>query len=253
MKMLLLGGTTEASAIARSLAGDPAIRAVLSLAGRTRAPVLPPIPARIGGFGGIDGLIKYLTDHAVEALVDATHPFAAQMSRHAEAAAAATGVRRLAVVRPLWQAGPGDDWIEVAGMTEAAAALGVEPRRVFLTVGQQELAPFAAAPWHDYLIRSVDPPPPAVLPPRAECIAARGPFEVGAERTLFERHRIELLVTKNSGGTAAAAKLAAARDLGVKVIMVARPPAPAGPSVADAADAIAWLRDHAATSARRGV
>ena len=253
MNVLLLGGTTEASAVARALAGDPTIRAVLSLAGRTRAPVLPEIPARVGGFGGVDGLVRYLREHSVEVLVDATHPFATQMSRNAQAAAERTGVRRLVVLRPEWQRELGDAWSEVADMRQAAAALGTEPRRVFLTVGQQELAPFAAAPWHDYLIRSVDAPEAAALPARARCIVARGPFEVEAERRLLEQHAIEVLITKNSGGTATVAKLTAARALRLPVVIVARPAPVAGPTVVGAAAAMAWLRHHAATSAARGV
>ncbi len=249
MNVLILGGTTEASAIAAGLAGDSAIRAVLSLAGRTRVPALPAIPARRGGFGGVDGLAHYLCQQDVDVLVDATHPFAAQMSRHARLAAERAGVRLLAVVRPAWEPQPGDDWTEVPDMAAAVVALGGPPRRVFLTVGQQELAPFAAAPWHDYLIRSVEPPHPSALPPRARCIAARGPFLLADERRLLEEHAIEVLVTKNSGGSATSAKLAAARALGLPVVMVARPPE-AGPGVADAAAALAWLR-HAVTP--RGV
>ncbi len=247
MNALILGGTTEASAIAAGLAGDPAIRAVLSLAGRTRAPALPAIPARRGGFGGVDGLARYLRDAGIDAMVDATHPFAAQMSRHAQDAARQVGVPLLAVLRPAWERQAGDDWTEVADMQAAVEALGLLPRRVFLTVGQQELAPFAAAPWHDYLIRSVEPPDPLALPPRARCIAARGPFAAADERRLLEREAIEALVTKNSGGSATAGKLAAARMLGVPVVMVARPPQAGGPSVADAAQALAWLRHQAAT------
>lgn len=247
MNVLILGGTTEASAIAAGLAGDPIIRPVLSLAGRTRAPVLPAVAARRGGFGGVDGLVRYLRDEAVDVLVDATHPFAAQMSRHALAAAELSGVRCLAVVRLAWQAQPGDAWTEAPDMPAAVAALGMQPRRVFLTVGQQELTPFAAAPWHDYLIRSVEPPDPAVLPPRARCITARGPFEAAAEQRLLEDEAVEVIVTKNSGGTATVAKLTAARALGLPVIMVTRPATVPGPTVADAAEALAWLRRHAAT------
>ena len=243
--VLILGGTTEASAIARALVGDAGIRATLSLAGRTRTPVLPAIACRRGGFGGVDGLAAHLRAHGVDALIDATHPFAAQISRHAAEAAARTGVARLAVVRPGWEAQSGDRWTPVPDMDSAVAALGPAPRRVFLTVGQQELAPFLAAPWHEYLIRSVEPPDPASLPPRAACIAGRGPFETAAERRLLETARIEVLVTKNSGGAATAAKLEAARGLGLEVVIVARPPPPPGPAVQDAAAALAWLR-HAA-------
>ncbi len=250
--MLILGGTTEASAIAAALADHPRMRPVLSFAGRTRAPVLPAVPARRGGFGGVNGLAAYLRAQDVAALIDATHPFAAQISRNARAAAHAADVPTVAVSRPPWAAGPGDCWTEVADMPAAVQALGTAPRRVFLTVGQQELAPFMLAPWHRYLIRSVEPPDPALLPPAARCIAARGPFREDAERTLLEQENVEVLVTKNSGGAATAPKLAAARALGVPVVMVARPAALFGGTVPDAAGALAWL-DHVAATWKRGV
>ena len=243
--MLILGGTTEASAIAAALAGHKQWRPVLSLAGRTRAPVLPAVPARRGGFGGVDGLAGFLQAQSVAALIDATHPFAARISQNAQAAARIAGVPTVAVSRPPWVAQPGDHWIEVADMPTAAQALGAAPRRVFLTVGQQELAAFRLAPWHHYLIRSVEPPDPALLPPTTQCITARGPFREEAERALLEQQGVEVLVTKNSGGAATAPKLAAARALGVPVIMVARPPAPPGRTVPDTAGALAWL-DHVA-------
>jgi precorrin-6A/cobalt-precorrin-6A reductase len=260
MKVLILGGTTEASALVRALEGDAWFQPVLSLAGRTRAPVLPAAPSRRGGFGGVAGLVGYLRDEGVGALVDATHPYAAQMHRHAAEAAAEAGVARVAVSRPAWVAGPGDRWIEVADMGAAVEALdgGVfgcaltpavsqreRGKRVFLTVGQQELTPFRAAPWHEYLIRSVEAPDPGVLPPRARCIAARGPFLVEEERALLEREGIEVVVTKNSGGAATAAKLEAARQLGLPVVLVARPVRPAPPVVEDVAGALAWLHQAA--------
>ena len=252
MEVLILGGTTEASVIATALVGDARVRVVLSLAGRTRAPVLPAVPARRGGFGGVDGLVAYLREYSVAALIDATHPFAAQMSRNAMAAATIAGVPMISVLRPQWAACPGDRWTTVGNMPAAVQALGVTPRRVFLTVGQQELAPFSLAPWHNYLIRSVEPPDPALLPATARYIAARGPFREDEERRLLEREGIEALVTKNSGGAATAPKLAAARALGIEVVMVARPVAPPGETVPDAAGALAWL-DHVVAMWKRGV
>ncbi len=252
MEVLILGGTTEASAIATALAGDARVRAVLSLAGRTRAPVLPAIPARRGGFGGVDGMVAYLRKHDVAALIDATHPFAAQISRNAVAAATIVGVPMISVLRPQWIACPGDRWTRVADMPAAVQALGVTPQRVFLTIGQQELAPFSLAPWHRYLVRSVEPPDPALLPATARYIAARGPFREDEERRLLEQEGIEALVTKNSGGTAAAPKLAAARALGIQVVMVVRPEAPPGKTVPDAAGALAWL-NHVVATWKRGV
>lgn len=251
MNILILGGTTEASAIARGLAGDARFRPMLSLAGRTRTPVPPPVPWRSGGFGGVDGLAAYLAAQEVDALVDATHPFAAQISRNAVLAAGLVGVPYLAVLRPAWVAGPGDAWALVQDMPAAALALGRQARRVLLTVGQKELAPFALAPWHRYLIRSVDAPPVSLVPPDARVMAARGPFAWADEVRLLAAERIEVLVTKNSGGTATAAKLAAARALGVRVVMVQRPPAPRG-TVPDAASALAWLHHGAAGGWDRG-
>lgn len=253
MNVLILGGTTESSALARALAGDGRFRATLSLAGRTRRPLPQPLPCRVGGFGGVEGLASYLAEHRVEALIDATHPFAAQMSRHAAQAARQTGTRLLAVVRPAWCPQPGDRWTAVPSMVAAAEALGRVGRRVLLTVGQQDLAPFAAAPWHSYVVRSVDPPSPHTLPPGAEVITARGPFAEPDERRLLAERRVEVLVTKNSGGEATRPKLDAARALGLPVVMVARPDPPPGVErVATAAQALAWLVHQHGAAPRGG-
>ncbi len=256
MRVLILGGTGEATALAHALAGDARFEATLSLAGRTRSPVTPPIPYRIGGFGGVAGLAAYLGGERIAALIDATHPFAAQMSRHAVLAAELARVPLLRISRSPWQATPDDHWTVVPDMAAAAEALVGTPRRVFLTIGQKDLAAFAAAPWHDYLVRSVDPPDPAALPPRATVIVARGPFEREAERTLLRQHRIEVVVTKNSGGSATVGKLIAARTLGLPVIMVERPPALPGMStVADSRAGLEWLTQlhGGARPERRGV
>jgi len=246
MRVLILGGTTEASAIARALAGDVRFAPVLSLAGRTRAPAAPPIPWRIGGFGGVAGLAAYLRQEGVAALIDATHPFAARMKQNAVQAAAEADVPRVTVLRPAWQPEAGDRWIAAATMADAFAALGPTPRRVFLTVGQKELSPFHGP--HRYLVRSVDPP--AILPPNATLITARGPFAAAAEQALLVAHGIEIVVSKNAGGSATEGKLTAARALGLPVVMVARPAPPEGSLVPDAAAALAWLEHQ---RARRGV
>ncbi len=243
MRILILGGSTEASVLARTLAGDPRFLPILSLAGRTAAPVLPPVAVRIGGFGGVAGLAEWLRAERIAAVVNATHPFAARISDNAVAAAGITATPLLRVLRPAWTPTAGDAWQEVPDMAAAARALGPVPRRVLLTVGRQDLAPFAAAPQHFYLVRSVDPPPAETLPPRAQVIAARGPFAEAAERTLLRDHAIGVLVTKNAGGSATRGKLDAARAGGVKVVMVARPPPAAGATVADTAGAMEWL-DH---------
>jgi precorrin-6A/cobalt-precorrin-6A reductase len=258
-KILLLGGTGEASALALLLADDPSFSAVLSLAGRTAAPVLPAIPCRIGGFGGAAGLARYLQDNAIQLLVVATHPFAAQIRQNAVAAARATATPLLLIERPAWDQEPGDRWTEVKDMGQAAAALGPAPRRVLLTIGRKDLAPFAAAPWHDYVIRSVDAPPPELLPPAAKIITARGPFMLEDDRRLLQGERIEVIVTKNSGGTATQSKLIAARELGIPVLMIARPlwPDVSGldaTRVRDTAGALRWLAArHETSSTKRGV
>ncbi|MBW4034731.1 MAG: cobalt-precorrin-6A reductase [Proteobacteria bacterium] len=255
LRTLILGGTTEAANLARALAHDaralahePTIAATLSLAGRTTAPILPPIPHRIGGFGGIAGLVAYLRTTETAAIIDATHPFAAQISDHACQAAALTATPILRIDRPAWRAEPGDQWTHVTTMTQAAQALGPTPRRVFLTIGQQDLAPFRAAPWHDYIIRSVDPPAAALCPPNAELITARGPFTVAGETALLQTHRIDIIVTKNAGAAATSAKLTAARTLGIPIIMIARPSLPPCPTVPDADGALDWLKRQVITA-----
>lgn len=260
LRILLLGGTSEASALAGLLAKDQSFNPVLSLAGRTIAPVLPAIPCRVGGFGGAAGLARYLQDNAIQALVVATHPFAAQIRQNAVDAARATGTKLLLIERPAWEQEAGDHWTEVANMEQAAAALGPAPRGVLLTIGRKDLAPFAAAPWHAYVIRSVDAPPPEILPPHTKIITARGPFTLEDDLRMLHETRIEVIVTKNSGGTATQSKLTAARELGLPVIMVARPPWPGvagleATRASDAASALAWLvaRHSDAPSAERGV
>ncbi|MBC9713716.1 cobalt-precorrin-6A reductase [Streptomyces sp. TRM66268-LWL] len=238
--VLILGGTTEARALATALAGRPDLRVTTSLAGRVSAPALIEGEVRTGGFGGAAGLGAYLRDEHVDALIDATHPFAAAISAHAAEAAARTGVPVVALRRPGWGAGPGDVWHDVHSLAEAAALLPELGRRVFLTTGRQGLAEFAGLAGH-FLVRSVEPPEPP-LPADTEVLLARGPFTVADETELLRTHRIDVLVTKDSGGAATAAKLVAARELGVPVVVVRRPPVPAGvPAVPDVAGALAWL------------
>ena len=246
-RILILGGTTEARELAGALAG---FDVTLSLAGRTVAPVRQPVPVRTGGFGGVAGLVAHLRSERVGLLVDATHPYAATISAHAAEAAGIAGVPLLAVRRPGWERGEGDDWVEVADIAAAVAALGEVPRRVFLALGRQEVAGFAAAPQHDYLIRSVDPVEPKLGVPRATYLLGRGPFDATEERAMLEAHGIERIVCKNSGGAATYGKIMAARELGLRVVMLARPVLPEVPSVGAVAEACAWI-GHWAT--RRGV
>jgi len=252
MRVLILGGTTEASALARLVAGDPRFEATLSLAGRTTAPRPQPVATRVGGFGGAGGLAAYIEERAIEAVIDATHPYADQMSANAVAACRQTGVPLASLVRDAWQPGPGDNWRDVPSTEAAADALGPAKRCVFLTIGRQELPLFAAAPQHRYVARLIEPPQQATLPPDLVLLQQRGPFDLEAERRLLVDEKIDVMVSKNSGGEATHPKIVAARQLGLPVIMIARPDKPAGHVVADPEDAVAWLA-HAPSRSRRGV
>ena len=246
--MLVLGGSGEASALVASLSQDPAYAVILSLAGRTVAPLASPVAVRVGGFGGAVGLQAYLCANAIDVLVDATHPFAMQISENARIAAAASGCPLLRVTRPPWRAGPSDIWLSVGDAHAAAIALGPAPRRVFLTVGRLQLAAFAAAPQHDYLVRTIDPQAADHGLRQASFVTGRGPFAVADEERLLRSSGIDALVTKNSGGAMSAAKLEAARRLGITVVMIERPGTDEG---LDVPAALAELRRHA--SAQRGV
>ncbi len=243
MRILVLGGTSEASALAQVLGGRPDLDTILSFAGRIRIPEGWPVRTRIGGFGGIDGLVAYLRSEAVDAVVDATHPFATQMSRHAQAACAATGTPFALLTRPAWRYEPQDHWIGVADMNAAAAALGAKPRRVFLTVGRLHIAAFEMAPQHHYLVRSIEMPDPLPRLPHLKFIAGRGPFDVEAELVLMQSEAIDILVTKNSGAPATFAKIEAARQLGLPIIMIERPQQAGMTAFYDPAEVIAWI-DH---------
>jgi len=253
IRILILGGTTEARQLAERLAGRADLDVTLSLAGRTAAPVPHPVPVRVGGFGGAGGLANYLAERCVNVLIDATHPYATIISESASAAARETAVPFTALRRPPWSAVAGDRWIEVSDTGAAVNAIGEECRNVFIALGRNDLAPFAGAPQHHYLIRSVDPVDPPLPLPHASYLTARGPFTEADDRALMTAHKTEVVISKNSGGSAAYGKIAAARALGIAVIMLRRPPAPDGPAVESIEDAVAWL-DHAITSAAaRGV
>lgn len=253
MRILILGGTAEARRLAERLAGRSDLAVTLSLAGRTAAPAVQPVPVRIGGFGGAGGLARYLSVEGIDTLIDATHPYAAVISANAARAAQSAGVPLLALRRPPWRPIAGDRWIEVADVPAAVAALGAAPRRVFLALGRQELAPFAQAPQHRYLVRSVDPVDPPLAVPHATYITARGPFTEADDSALLREHGIEVIVAKNSGGSATYGKIAAARILGLAVIMPSRPPLPAVRAVETVEDALAWLDHVQEPRAHRGV
>ncbi|MFF8843950.1 cobalt-precorrin-6A reductase [Streptomyces sp. NPDC015127] len=248
MHVLVLGGTAEARALAAAL--HPEVRVTSSLAGRVAAPRLPAGDVRIGGFGGVEGLVDWVRAHHVDAVIDATHPFAERISFNAARAAATAHVPLLALRRPGWVPVEGDDWHPVGSLAEAARALdglgwghlpGRSPRgRVFLTTGRMGLAAFAHCPqW--FLVRSVDAPE-APMPARTEVLLDRGPFTLDGERGLLRAHRVDVLVTKDSGGAATAPKLRAAREAGIPVVVVRRPPVPEGVRVAATVEAAAaWV------------
>ncbi len=226
--------------MARALA-EAGVDAVYSYAGRTEAPVAQPLPLRVGGFGGVAGLVAYLKAEGFTHLIDATHPFAARMSHNAVQACAEADIPLVALERAPWRAVPGDRWTHVPDLAVAAAALGEAPRRVFLAIGRQTLEAFSVAPQHHYLLRLVDPPTEPLPLPRAEAVIARGPFTVAGDRALLAAHSIEVIVAKNAGGAGAEAKLVAARELGLPVILIDRPRVPDRRVARSVEEIMAWL------------
>ena len=247
-KILILGGTAEARALAERLAPRRDLDVTLSLAGRTAAPARQAVPVRVGGFGGTDGLADYLKRERVDVLVDATHPYASIISANAIAAARVADVCLIALQRPRWEPVAGDRWTEVNNVEAAVETLGRTARRVFVTLGRNELAPLQSAPQHFYLIRSVDPVEPPLALSHAQYVTARGPFAEPDERALMAAHGIDVVIAKNSGGTATYGKIAAARALGIAVVMLRRPPLLDRPAVRNVDEALVSL-DHALASA----
>jgi precorrin-6A/cobalt-precorrin-6A reductase len=239
-RILLLAGSSEASELAARLAAHPGLLVTSSFAGRVKSLSIPPGDVRVGGFGGPHGLTRWIIENHVAAVIDATHPFTARMPHHVILACGSANVPHLRVLRSAWQPEPGDQWMTVTTLDAAAAKLReTKARRVFLTTGRQELAPFVHAdPETWFLVRSIETPDPMPLG-HAQVVLSRGPFGLEDELALMKEHRIDTLVTKNSGGAAAAAKLAAARALGVDVVMISRPPTE-GSSVGTVDEAMAW-------------
>lgn len=247
--ILVLGGSTEASELTRALSvrGEH-IQVVVSFAGRTTArnPLPPGVEVRVGGFGGVGGLVDHLRQHRYDAVIDATHPFARRMPFNAAAACSQTGVALLRLTRAPWAPTAGDRWILASSIPEAAdLAAEHGARRVLLTIGRQELRPFSRCA-AEFVVRSIDPPDPRVLP-YATVLLARAPFTVDGELGVLRTHQIDLVVAKNSGGTATRPKLDAARQLAIPVVMVERPPAPPVDTAASVEDALTWLTDHIGT------
>jgi precorrin-6A/cobalt-precorrin-6A reductase len=250
-RLLILGGTAEAAALARAVAerfGDR-LAMTTALAGRTEQPGPLPGGVRIGGFGGVEGLAAYIAGAGIDLLVDATHPFADRIARHARLAAAQAGVPRLVLDRPPWRRHSLDRWIEVEDGSGAAAAVARVGRRCFLTVGASELGAFAALDHVHFVVRLIDPPKQP-LPLRShEVVQGRGPFTLAGERELLRRYGIDVLAAKASGGAATEAKLIAAREAGLPVVMLRRPKPEPGPRVDTVEAALAWLEERLAGAA----
>jgi precorrin-6A/cobalt-precorrin-6A reductase len=240
MRALILGGTGDANQLAERCVREK-INAIYSYAGRTRIPLGHELPTRIGGFGGVAGFADFIREEDITHVIDATHPFAAEMSRHAVKACVATGTPLLALERAPWVRLSGDHWIEVADIDAAVAALPEKRARVFLAIGRQHLAPFAAKLQHAYTLRLVDAPDGALPLPDAEVIVSRGPFTLQSDRELMRSRGIEFMVARNSGGAGARAKIDAARELGLTVIMIERPALPERRSVVSVEEVLAWL------------
>ena len=240
MRALLLGGTGDANTLAEALA-RARIDAIYSYAGRTQIPLLHALSMRTGGFGGAAGLADFIKQGGITHVIDATHPFAAEMSRHAIEACTTTSTPLIALERAPWTRMPGDNWIKVENIGAAVAALPDAPAHIFLAIGRQHIAPFAAKAQHAYLLRFVDAPEGALPLPAAEVIVSRGPFMLAGDRELMRSRNIDILVARNSGGNGARAKIDAARELGLPVIMIARPALPERPRVESVEGVMAWL------------
>jgi precorrin-6A/cobalt-precorrin-6A reductase len=244
MRALILGGTGDANRLADALV-RATIDAIYSYAGRTQIPLGHSLPTRIGGFGGAAGLADHIRKERITHVIDATHPFAAEMSRHAVEACAATDVPLVALERAPWTRVTGDDWIEVADINAAVAVLPEQRARVFLAIGRQHIAPFAARPQHAYTLRFVDAHEGALPLRDAEVIVSRGPFTLEGDRELMRSRGIDWLVARNSGGLGARAKIDAAHELGLPVIMIARPALPERARVESVEEVLAWLSHDA--------
>ncbi|MDD1415331.1 cobalt-precorrin-6A reductase [Dolichospermum sp. ST_con] len=241
LRILILGGIGDAVELAAKVANIPGIEAIASLAGRTREPANLVGNVRIGGFGGVVGLVSYLREMQIDLLIDATHPFANQISENAAAATEEVGIPRLMVIRPPWKKLEDDCWLEVENNLAAAAVLANQAKRVFLTIGRQEIATFAHLQEIWFLMRMIDPPNNDVVLPPGLILCDRGPFTLENEQEILIKYNIDTIVTKNSGGNATYPKIIAARKLGIKVVMVNRPLIPPGERVPDVESAVQWL------------
>jgi precorrin-6A/cobalt-precorrin-6A reductase len=243
-RLFILGGTGDGVELARQAMSLPGLEVISSLAGRTSTPKSLVGSVRIGGFGGEAGLVEYLETEQIDLVIDATHPFAAKISGNAAGAARRVGIPWLMLVRPGWERLAQDDWIEVESVVAAVVGIPASAERIFLTIGRQQLASFASLTDKWCLIRSIDPPDSDILLPPGEVLLDRGPFSLDRELQLLRDYRIDVIVSKNSGGDATYAKIVAARELGLPVVMVQRPIVPEGDIVTNVSGAIEWLIDR---------
>jgi precorrin-6A/cobalt-precorrin-6A reductase len=242
-RVLVLAGTTEARQLVEQVAAQGRWETVASFAGRTSSPLALPGAVRTGGFGGISGLERYVVAERIGAVVDATHPFAAVMPHHVHAACASLGVSALRLLRPAWEPVAGDHWVDAEDVADAARRIrSLGARRVLLTSGRQELLPFVALTGVHFVVRTIEPIDPGLFT-AAVALRERGPFDFDRELALLREHRIDAIVSKNSGGEATRAKLEAARELAVPVVMVRRPAGPPARTVPSVAEAVRWLAE----------
>jgi precorrin-6A/cobalt-precorrin-6A reductase len=243
-RLLILGGTGDAVNLAARTVEIAGLETITALAGRTSVPGVVAGTLRVGGFGGEVGLMEYLRSMQIDVTIDATHPFAARISWNAAQAATKVGIPHLLLIRPEWERQPTDDWIEVDSIERAVTAIPAMAERIFLTIGRQQLAPFARLTDRWCLMRSIDPPDAEIGLPPGEILLDRGPFSLEKERQLLIDYRIGAIVTKNSGGDATYAKIIAARELKIPVVIVQRPIVPKGDRVGDISSALAWLHQR---------
>jgi len=243
-KILILGGTGDAVKLAAKLATISEIEVISSLAGRTKKPAALVGQVRIGGFGGAEGLANYLQQNSIDILIDATHPCAGQITHNGAIASHIANIPHLMLVRPQWERVTGDEWIEVESVEAASKAIPKSVNRIFITSGRQQLEPFLQRsqvyPETWYLMRSIDPP--EIELPNSKMLLDRGPFSLDQERKLLRDYQIQAIVSKNSGGDATYAKIIAARELGIPIVMVQRPARAEGEKVTSIEEAIAWLQ-----------
>ncbi len=241
-RILILGGTGDSARLIPQLSALPNVETIASLAGRTPKPNIPSVgQVRMGGFGGVEGLVNYLKTEKIDLLIDMSHPFAAQITRNASIAAQEAGIPRLLFCRPAWEQVEGDRWIMAADLDAAAALFPGLADRVFLTIGRQELGAFARVADCWFLMRMITPPDLAELP-TGDVLLDQGPFDLVKETKILQDYAIGAIVSKNSGGNAAYAKIIAARTLGIPIVMIPRPLLPESEVVSEISAVVQWVQ-----------